>query len=228
MLLALDTATATASLAFYDLERDLLLAESTWQARRRHTQEMLTIAQGLLDRLGRRPDQVTALAATTGPGSFTGVRIALSTIKGIGLGLPRPPRAVGLPTLCVTAAPWLGVAPPQATVWAYIQAGRGRYNWCTFRAGELLRRPGPADHQAGTATEFAAALADQDDAPIWLVGEPDDDLLMAVKPLAHVTPVDAISALRRAGQLARLAALHLAEGHEDDLAALQPLYLQGP
>jgi hypothetical protein len=40
--------------------------------------------------------------------------------------------------------------------------------------------------------------------------------------------VDDVSGLRRAGQLARLAALHLAEGREDDLAALQPLYLQGP
>jgi hypothetical protein len=53
-------------------------------------------------------------------------------------------------------------------------------------------------------------------------------LLDAVSPLAHVTPVDAISGWRRAGQLARLAALHLAQGTEDDLAALQPLYLQGP
>ena len=39
MLLAVDTATATASVALYDLANGLLLAESTWQARRRHTQD---------------------------------------------------------------------------------------------------------------------------------------------------------------------------------------------
>ena len=48
MLLALDTATATASLALYDLTRDTLVAEWTWQARRRHTQDLLGAAQTLL------------------------------------------------------------------------------------------------------------------------------------------------------------------------------------
>ena len=90
MLLAVDTATATASVALYDLANHLLLAESTWQARRRHTQELLTTAQGLLAQIGAQAAQLTALAVTTGPGSFTGVRIGLSTIKGLAcLLLPR-------------------------------------------------------------------------------------------------------------------------------------------
>jgi tRNA threonylcarbamoyl adenosine modification protein YeaZ len=232
MLLALDTATVAVSLALYDLEAQILLAESTWQARRRHTQELLAGAQTLLARVERVPVQISALAATTGPGSFTGVRIALSALKGIALGLPQPPRVVGLPTLSVTAAPWLSVAQSvtaaPVTVCAYVQAGRGRYNWCDFAPGDLLRRPGPADHHAGTAAEFAAALAARTPAPVWLVGEPAADLLAAVTPLAQVTPVDAVSGWRRAGSLARLAALHLARGHADDLATLQPLYLQGP
>jgi tRNA threonylcarbamoyladenosine biosynthesis protein TsaB len=226
--LALDTATTAISLALYDLDAQGLLAESTWLARRRHTQDLLAEAQALLARLDRTPGQITALAATVGPGSFTGVRIALSALKGIGLGLPQPPRVIGLPTLCVTAAPWLQVAAKPVTVWAYIQAGRGRYNWAVFGPGELLRRPTAEEHRAGTAASLAAALTEQAPTPIWLVGEPAAELLDAVSPLAHVTPVDAISGWRRAGQLARLAALHLAQGTEDDLAALQPLYLQGP
>ena len=48
MLLALDTATATASIAVYDLASDTLLGETTWLARRRQTQELLTTAQALL------------------------------------------------------------------------------------------------------------------------------------------------------------------------------------
>ena len=46
--------------------------------------------------------------------------------------------------------------------------------------------------------------------------------------MSHVTVVDATSALRRAGNLARLAALHLDAGPQDDLAALEPLYLRNP
>lgn len=250
MLLALDTATATASVALYDLTRDLLLAELTWQARRRHTQDTLAGAQTVLRMAGVAPAALTALAVTTGPGSFTGVRIGISAAKGIGLGLPQPPRVVGLPTLSVTAAPWLEAAldtTPPAALCAAIQAGRGRYHWVFFAPGDLLRRPSAAEHHAGTAAEFAAGLAALSPAPLWLAGEIDAALLSALRApdfatpgaLAHLRVLDAVSGLRRAGQLARLAALHLAasaagapdacaDDNLDDLARLQPLYLQEP
>lgn len=224
-LLAIDTATATASVAIYDLANDLLLAECTWQARRRHTEELLPTTQRWMAQVEVKPSQLCGLAVTTGPGSFTGVRIALSVVKGIALGLPTPPQVVGLPTLTVTAAPWLEAAQAAtAHLWAYIQAGRGRYNWAIF--DKHLYRPGAADHHSGTAVDFAAALAAQPDRPIWLVGEAAPDLLNAVAPLSHVTVMDSVSAMRRAGSLARLAARQIADGEVDDLAKLHPLYLQ--
>jgi tRNA threonylcarbamoyladenosine biosynthesis protein TsaB len=226
-LLAVDTATVTASIALYDLTQGILLGESTWQARRRHTQDLLLTVQALMAQLETEPKQVRGLAVTTGPGSFTGVRIALSVVKGIGMGLPQPPQVVGLPTLTVTAAPWLSLAQrASAQLWAYIQAGRGRYNWATF--DETLYQPTAADHCAGSAADFAAALAAHAEQPIWLVGEVAPDLLEAVAPLRHVTVVDGISAMRRAGVLARLAAQQMAAGQVDDLKTLQPLYLQAP
>lgn len=227
MLLAVDTATATASIALYDRANQLLLGESTWQARRRHTQDLLVTIQALMNQLGVQPAQLRALAVTTGPGSFTGVRIALSLVKGMGVGLPTPPQVVGLPTLTITAAPWLAVArAASAHIGAYIQAGRGRYNWVIFDKG--LYAPGAADHQAGTAADFATALAARTDTSIWLVGEAAPDLLEAVAALRHVTVVDCISAMRRAGVLAHLAAQQIAAGQVDDLTTLQPLYLREP
>jgi tRNA threonylcarbamoyladenosine biosynthesis protein TsaB len=227
ILLAIDTATASASVALYDLTNGLLLAESTWQARRRHTQDVLVMTQALMAQLDVQPARVRGLAVTTGPGSFTGVRIALSVVKGIGVGLPTPPQVVGLPTLTVTAAPWLSPAQTaSAHLWAYIQAGRGRYNWAIF--DKTLYHPRAADHQVGSAADFAKTLATQEGQEIWLVGEVAPDLLDAVAPLRHVTIVDPISAMRRAGLLAHLAAQQIAAGQVDDLATLQPLYLQGP
>ena len=252
MLLAFDTATSTASIALYDLETDQLLAEWTWQARRRQTQDLLATTQKMLTQLDMTTDQLTALAATTGPGSFTGVRIAISAVKGMGIGLAhlgdRGPQIIGLPTLCVTAAPWLPLTPMvdgiPLIVCAYIQAGRGRYNWIFFvndsldgtlgttlahpvRQG-LLPRPTPADHYAGVAAEFAEVLAQFAPHPVWLVGEPAPDLDVALQDLAHVTTVDRVSGLRRAGHLARLAATCFQQGLADDLAMLQPLYLRNP
>jgi tRNA threonylcarbamoyladenosine biosynthesis protein TsaB len=227
VLLAIDTATATASVALYDLNNEVLLAESTWQARRRHTEELLTTTQALMAQLELLPAQLSSLAVTIGPGSFTGVRIGLSVIKGIGVGLPQPPQVVGLPTLTVTAAPWLALAQAaSAQLWAYIQAGRGRYNWAIF--AEKLDRPSATDHFAGTAAEFAAALATNSQQPIWLVGEVAPDLLNLVAPLPHVLVVDGVSAMRRAGILAYLAAQAINAGKVDNLGTLQPLYLQGP
>jgi tRNA threonylcarbamoyladenosine biosynthesis protein TsaB len=231
LLLALDTATATASVAIYDPSHQRLLAETTWQARRRHTQDLMATIQHTLRQASLTVADVSALAVTTGPGSFTGVRIGISAIKGLGLGLPGPAQVVGLPTLSITASPWLGIAGsvwPRPLVCAYIQAGRGRYNWTWFGPEDLLCRPGREDHSAGTAAEFAAELLVHEDGPAWLVGELDKSLCEAIAGIAHVTTVDAVSATRRAGQLARLAALHLENGHGDGLAELQPLYLRNP
>lgn len=235
----MDTATATASLAVYNLNTDRLLAEWTWQARRRQTQDLLATAQQMLAQLDLKPEQLTALAVTTGPGSFTGVRIAISAAKGMGLGLPIAPRVVGIPTLSVSAAPWLALActsQPAAQVCAYIQAGRGRYNWAfaptapcdPAEATHAPWRPSVEEHRAGTADEFAAHLRESNAQPLWLVGEETPELATAVASLSHVCLVDGVSALRRAGQLARLAALQLAAGHAETLTTLQPLYLRAP
>ena len=230
MLLAIDTATATASLALYDLGTRQLLAELTWQARRRQTQDLLPALQDLLRLVDLTPAAITDLAVTTGPGSFTGVRIAISAAKGMALGLPQPPRVVGIPTLSVTAAPYVDLAGTTgATICAAIQAGRGRCNWAWYGAGDLLSRPAVADHQAGTVAEFAAALAAHTGV-VWLAGELGADLLdaLAAGGVDHVVCIDPISSWRRAAQLARLAALHLDAGTCDAIETLQPLYLRNP
>lgn len=231
MLLAIDTATATASLALYDPASHTLISEQTWQARRRQTHDLIPAARRMFDFLEIEVERLTALAVTTGPGSFTGVRIGISTVKGMALGLAQPPHVVGVPTLTVTAAPWLQAAwsiSPAPIVCAYIQAGRGRYNWCFFGPEDTLFRPAAEDHGAGDAGELAQLLADHRADNIWLVGEADELLAESVGSLSRVTLFDSVSAQRRAGTLARLADLFMAEGVNESADSLQPLYLRAP
>jgi tRNA threonylcarbamoyladenosine biosynthesis protein TsaB len=228
VLLALDTATTTASIALYDPGAGELLAEQSWQARRRQTESLLPALQEMMARLEMTPDSLTALAVTTGPGSFTGVRIAISVAKGIALGLPQLPRLIGVPTLAVTAAPWLApAAQANAQVWAVIQAGRGRFNWVSFIGEDPLWRPQVADHHAGQANRLLDGL-EQATHPIWLVGELSQAVIQGADRLAHVFRVEEGAGWRRAGHLARLGHHLLSTGHEETLDSLAPLYLREP
>lgn len=231
MLVAIDTSTATASLALYrfpatDPGSPELLAEQTWQAHRRHTVTVAPVLRDLLALQGMDPGRIRAVAVTTGPGSFTGVRIGVSLAKGLALGLPTPPALVGIPTLSVTAAPFLALAQSgnARAVWAVLAAGRGRFNWAVFRPGDLLQRPTAPEHRSGRLSRLQEELRVAS-GPIWVVGEVPQTLGQA-KGLAHVHVVDPVSGLRRAGVLAWLAAHHLDAGLRDSVASLQPLYLR--
>ncbi len=231
MLLAMDTATTTASVALYDLATARLLAEMTWEGRRRQTQELMVTVRQLLRMAEATPTALTALAVTTGPGSFTGVRIAISAAKGIGLGLDAPPAVIGVPTLSVTAAPWLMVAAacqPASAICALMQAGRGRYHWAFFPANDPLYRPDADAHATGAAADLVLALRRRTDAALWLAGEVDAALAEAVRVLPQVTVIPPVHALRRAGALAQLGARLLAAGQANALETLQPLYLREP
>lgn len=227
----MDTASNTASVAIYDLDAARLLAEMTWEGRRRQTQELMVAVRQLLTTAGVTPTMLSALAVTTGPGSFTGVRIAISAAKGIGLGLDKAPAVIGAPTLSVTAAPWLTVAAacePAPALCAVMQAGRGRYHWTFFTPNDPLHRPGADAHTTGAVSELAASLQSRTDAAIWLVGEVDMAIVEAAQSLPRITVIPPAYALRRAGVLAQLGAALLAAGQVDTLETLQPLYLREP
>ncbi|MBX2997063.1 MAG: tRNA (adenosine(37)-N6)-threonylcarbamoyltransferase complex dimerization subunit type 1 TsaB [Caldilineaceae bacterium] len=229
MILALDTATTTASLALYAPIEKAVLAEQTWQARRRQTEDLLPVLQEMMARLALTPAAIHTIAVTTGPGSFTGVRIGISVAKGIALGLPTLPSLIGLPTLCVTAAPWFVPAKQVGIgeICAFLGAGRGRYNWAIFPPDDPLRRPEAMDHFVGNVDGLEADLLSRSH-PIWLVGEITQSVAEMAARLPHVCLMDEVSGLRRASQLARLAAFHHVAGNVDTADSLQPLYLREP
>jgi tRNA threonylcarbamoyl adenosine modification protein YeaZ len=231
MLLAMDTASVTASVAVYNLNAARLLGEMTWEGRRRQTQDLMVMVRHLLGTVDVAPDDLTALAVTTGPGSFTGVRIAISAAKGIGMGLTTPPAVIGVPTLAVTAAPWLPLSAacePAPMLCAVMLAGRGRYHWAMFTASDPLHRPAAAEHHTGSAAEMTAFLDAVKARVIWLAGEIDAALVDCMRPLTRVTVIDPVYGLRRAGVLAGFAARLIDAGVNDSLATLQPLYLREP
>lgn len=247
MLLALDVASSICTVALFDPASDDVLAERVWRTRRRQTEETLPAIAQMMERAGAAVDAVGALAVTTGPGSFTGVRIGISAVKGIVLGLPHPPGVVGLPVLSVTAARF---APPAANagavVWPLLQAGRGRFNWAAAPTADPLWLPPVSDHRAGRVDDLLADLRPQK-RPVWLVGELNDALRQAVDSLDNVRCIDPAADVdlavddfgaplaawfgpiqTRGEALARLALRHLRAASPALTAPLQPLYLLPP
>jgi len=99
-ILALDTATETGGVAL--LEDELLLAQCQFRTVKTHTHLLWKAILFLLEQTDCKITDVDLWAVTVGPGSFTGLRIGLATVKGLAFATGKP--VVGLSTLEVLAA----------------------------------------------------------------------------------------------------------------------------
>lgn len=118
LLLGIDTATRVGSVGLVRAALDdgavvqaepgrvaegcALLAEVTRDTGLGHGTELLTLIDECLDSAGAALDDVGCVAVSIGPGSFTGLRVALATAKGLSLG--GGAALVGVPTLAALAA----------------------------------------------------------------------------------------------------------------------------
>lgn len=239
MLLALDSATRQAGLALYDGES--VRAEALWSSSLHHTEWLTPAVAQALQRTNASAADLSVVAVTRGPGSFTGLRVAMSLAKGIAAaqGLP----ILGVPSLDVTAYPHLGEQPVLAT----LPAGRGRHAYTIYAPQPPSSSPavtteasitnvrGLAEvvrawHQA--ARERLEAEEDADPSlalPLRVVGEwtpAERDFLLELGAQAEV--VQPALAVRRPAVLAALAWQRWQAGESDDLHALEPDYLHLP
>lgn len=99
IILALDTATARGSVAC--ARADVLLGESKSSAQMAHGEQLLISINELLRELKVSLKEIEVFAVTTGPGSFTGLRTGLASVKALAQTLARPIAAI--PTLHAVA-----------------------------------------------------------------------------------------------------------------------------
>lgn len=214
LILAVDTATSAASVALWSPAR--VHAEENWYTSANHTVELLPTVARLLQRQGFTPADLTGLAVTQGPGSFTGMRIGISLIKGMALALGKPLAAI--PTLDVTAYAQSARFLP---VRAVLQAGRGRLCWADYRwSRKQWQQQGEV--QLGRAADMVRDVRER----TLFCGELGEEEVRLVRDALGAAAVIASPAegLRRAGYLAELAYRRLERGDADDLT-VSPAYL---
>jgi tRNA threonylcarbamoyladenosine biosynthesis protein TsaB len=220
MLLAVDTATYTASLALYEESEGRVLGEESWVSVNNHTVELMPRLVRLFDQQQIGPETLTGLVVSLGPGSFTGLRIGLSVLKGLALARKLP--IVGIPTLDVVAQPHMTQSLP---IWALLQAGRGRIcaGHYVDHKGRWRRR---GDFQLTTLEELCRQITE----PVRFCGEIDKADAERIQGTFafEVSVATPAASLRRAAFLAELGWERLARGDFDDPATLSPIYLRNP
>jgi tRNA threonylcarbamoyladenosine biosynthesis protein TsaB len=95
LVLAIDSATPVAGVAL--VAEDRVIKEIFLNYRRTHSQTLMVMVNEVLRETETSLADLDGIAVTSGPGSFTGLRIGMATAKGLALGSGRA--LVGIPTL---------------------------------------------------------------------------------------------------------------------------------
>jgi tRNA threonylcarbamoyl adenosine modification protein YeaZ len=101
--LAIDTALEACSAAVLDTEQAAASVHESLPMVRGHAEALMPLIARVMERAGLDFAVLDRIAVTTGPGSFTGLRVGIAAARGIALAAGKP--AVGLTTLAAYAAP---------------------------------------------------------------------------------------------------------------------------
>lgn len=217
MLLAIDTATQTMSIALHDGAE--LLLEDTWQTSNNHTVELAPAVRAALARAGK--PTLTAMAVSIGPGTYTGLRVGVALAKAMA-------SAQNLPLVGISTLDILALSQPHfpGTLLTVVKAGRGRVVAATYRW-----RKGQWAMQ-GEAEIFAwDALLERQKGAVMITGEVDEDGREAIERARQTNPqltlAPAPRRLRRAGFLAEEAWQQLRVDRTAHVAArVTPIYVK--
>jgi tRNA threonylcarbamoyl adenosine modification protein YeaZ len=212
-VLAIDTALAACSAAVLDAEYGGIVASESLPMVRGHAEALMPLLQRVMHQAGLTFADIDRIAVTTGPGSFTGLRVGIAAARGLALAADKP--AVGLSTLAAYAAPYIA-ADATLPVVAAIDARHAQVYLQVFAAGG---RTLTAARLAPLREAAQAAAA----APSCIVGSAAHSVAAALSA-ADATP--AAVDPRAAPDIAWVARMGAVV--PEDPSSLKPQYLRAP
>jgi tRNA threonylcarbamoyl adenosine modification protein YeaZ len=212
-VLAIDTALEACSAAVLDMSRGGIIASETLSMKRGHAEAVMPLIARVMDLAEVEFAALDRIAVTTGPGSFTGIRVGISAARGIALAAGKP--AIGLSTLAGFAAPLIAEDDSSHVV-AAVDARHDHVYLQVFGAGG---RTLVAPRIASLRAALRAAMT----GPTRLIGTAAD-LLSAAWPKDAEPPV--MVQQRSAPDIGWIARLGAAAA--DGYGPPKPLYLRAP
>lgn len=217
-VLSVDTSSVVATCAVLDEEK--LLGEYTLNQDMTHSERLIPMIKVVMDSLALSPSDIDLFAASNGPGSFTGLRIGLATVKGLAHSVDKP--VLGVSTLEALAfnIPWANTIIP------IMDARRDRvftgiYSW---ENGKLSNTMEPTIVEVEELLDFIDTNYEE------LIFNGDgtlvfaDDIVKVLGNKAHFAPVSLNMA--RASSVGELALLKWKSGCRNNYFDLVPDYLR--
>jgi tRNA threonylcarbamoyladenosine biosynthesis protein TsaB len=242
LLLALDTSTRQASLAL--CTENELLGEYTWHVGNNHSVELLERIHRIVAECNITMQDIDAVAVATGPGSFNGLRVALSVAKALAFSLQKP--LVGISTLEIIAAQqqhW------QGPVCSIMEAGRSELFAACYAFDKTSNSDGYINDRMRQLGDFfllspqLLATTLQEHASAWfgIPGERELPLFLFCGEISLASRqmlftqmqekcvfVNKVQSSRHASVLAMLARQRILDGKIDSPLLLEPLYIRRP
>lgn len=246
-ILAIDTSTAALTVAV--VAGGELLGQHQSKAERNHSMNLIPGIQSLLQSLGMRPADLDAVAAGQGPGSYTGVRIAVSVAKTLAWSLQKP--LIGISSLEALAAGGLtqaraelqrSSAGEEGVTWVVplMDARRGQVFTSLFAATSFGGWSRLADDGIRLMSDWTGMLAERaqqhaghsselagEPQRIYFVGEAEPHMA-AIERLGELWSgeVRSCSCDMQACDVGYLAARKLLDGQLEDIHRFVPNYTQ--
>jgi tRNA threonylcarbamoyladenosine biosynthesis protein TsaB len=177
LVLALDTALGACSAAVLDTASGRVLARRSEPMGRGHAERLVPLAAEVCNEAGIGAGDCRRFVATVGPGSFTGLRVAIAAARGMALAAGGD--AVGIPTLAALSEPYLAAAEPVAVL-AAIDA-RHDHVYASLTGHDRMLVAPPRYMPVAEAAALAASR------PVALVG-PGADAVLGVWPVGASAP----------------------------------------
>ncbi|MFQ5568261.1 MAG: tRNA (adenosine(37)-N6)-threonylcarbamoyltransferase complex dimerization subunit type 1 TsaB [Rhodothermales bacterium] len=223
-LLAIETATDVCSVA---LTRDRQVVVALTLTRpRAHAETLVPMIQEAFHYGEVTPRTLDAVAVSSGPGSYTGLRIGVSTAKGMAMAVEAS--LIGVPSLEALAASVAPMAAPGEAICALFNSRRNEVYAALFlQTGEAALQL-LAQAAALSLDEVPAWLTAYSGRRLWLVGEgvPRAVPVLQDHTSYELQPLDPTVFAPSATWIARLAFPKYEAGAVENVAGFEPAYLK--
>ncbi len=215
-VLGIETSTMTGSVAI--MTEDRLIAEYTLNTKTTHTERLLSAIDHIVRAASLCVQDMDGIAVSLGPGSFTGLRIGITTAKSLAHSIQKP--VVAIPSLDALASQYLF---SDLLICPILDARKREVYTAFYRnTGAVVERI--SEYSVIAPAHILREIAE----PVLFLGDGvfpyRQDIETTLGPYAHFA--DAAHLLPRGSLIAKLGRDRLIAGEQNDCLALTPWYIR--